>query len=118
MIIFVCGHTVPCVTATKEDCYGTDKEDVGSKSLVDCEAECEDRRSLGQVCDAFSHKNSMFSKKCYLHTSPFTTLFPPETPDSAFNLYRVTCVWGRCLVCFCFVFSSSFNSLIQTLIGV
>ena len=39
MIMFVCGHTVPCVTATKEDCYGTDKVDVGSMSRANCETE-------------------------------------------------------------------------------
>ena len=84
------------MTAVKKNVYGTDKEDLGSKDLASCEAECESRRTAGQTCDAFSVKESSFLKKCYLHTSPFTSFFPATTYSNTYNLYRVTCAWGRC----------------------
>ena len=83
------------MTAVKKKAYGTDKKDLGSKDMTSCEAECESRRMAGQTCDAFSVRDTFLAKKCYLHTSPFTSFFPATTYSNSFELYRVTCAWGR-----------------------
>ncbi|XP_070210450.1 mucin-22-like [Littorina saxatilis] len=96
---FVCLKTnVPCARAVKEGVHGTDFQDQGSKSLAECRTDCDNRRTAGLTCGAFSYrtKNTFprVSELCYLHTSTFSSQFPPYETGAMFTLYSYTCVWA------------------------